>query len=892
MMNIKTNLLKNLIAATVMVFTVGVASALAETIEEKINLLPLNQKDWINKTCSKALGPNLWSSCIERELKAFYTGIPKLEEFNDEDKNWLLNTCSEDLGPNLYKSCLVREIAALKSGIPKLEEISKSNKEWINRTCSKILGPNLYKSCVSRELGAINHKILDSKKSKNLEAQDNEEELQLKKIIKSNLPICAKNKKIEKWDNCIGIHEFWAGNQHAGDYKGEWKDGKLNGSGIFIFNNGDRIAGVWRDNQIIKGGKEDLKVVNSIIASLMDAGNLYKDSEKTQLVSDSKKIEIDKKNGVQEIKKDLPACIVSANSTEEEQLWNSDNRPRIWNNCFATRIFSNGDIYIGEFKNGDFDGQGNITSKLYDYVGEWKEHKRNGYGTSSLGNTFKYIGEHKDGKFDGQGTLTNFYGDTYVGEWKNGQKNGQGTLSLVNRDKYVGEWKNNEMTGQGTYMFADGRKYVGEFKDGNKNGKGIFVQVDGRSTEGIWKNDKLIREVKVNLENKDLSQAKNSSNKNNEGEFLKIAEERKKFEEEKRNREQARNTYRINLQISNTQPNSDGDFVINIKTGADTASLKINGEEFGGQADGNYTIKKVARAGQETKFTIVAKDTNGNTDSKTIAVSRQVTASSQVKYAELNPALVKTQPTKDAVAIIIGIQNYKRVPKAEFASNDAQAFYDYAIRALGVKPENIKLLVDEQADEVEILSAFQNWLPVKVRKQKTDVYVYYSGHGLPSEDGNSLYILPHGADKQYIAKTAINQQEVVAALQASQPKSVTMFIDACYSGQIRTGENLIASARPISIKSNAQLFPAEFTVITASQSDQIASSSAELKHGIFSYYLMKGMEGDADENKDNKITVGEMQSYLQDMVGRKAMSVNRKQSPQLTGDANGVLVGK
>jgi osmotically-inducible protein OsmY len=404
----------------------------------------------------------------------------------------------------------------------------------------------------------------------------------------------------------------------------------------------------------------------------------------------------------------------------------------------------------------------------------------------------------------------------------------------------------------------------------------------------------LIEERNNNLDK--LASIKNKDIENERQQLVveqsKLEDERKKFEKEKRNKELARNIQRINLQVTNTQPNSEGDFVINIQTGTDTASLKINGEELGGRVDGNYAIKKVARAGQETKFTIVARDINGNTDSKTIAVTRQVTASNTIKYAELNPALVKTQPSKDAVAIIIGIQNYKRVPKAEYANNDAQAFYDYAIRALGVKPENIKLLVDEQADEVEILSAFQNWLPVKVRKQKTDVYVYYSGHGLPSDDGNSLYILPHGADRQFIAKTAINQQEVVAALQAAQPKSVTMFMDACYSGQIRTGENLIASARPVSIKSNAQLFPAEFTVITASQSDQIASSSADFKHGIFSYYLMKGMEGDADENKDNKITVGEMQSYLQDMVGRKAMSVNRKQIPQLTGDSNKVLVGK
>ena len=52
------------------------------------------------------------------------------------------------------------------------------------------------------------------------------------------------------------------------------------------------------------------------------------------------------------------------------------------------------------------------------------------------------------------------------------------------------------------------------------------------------------------------------------------------------------------------------------------------------------------------------------------------------------------------------------------------------------------------------------------------------------------------------------------------------------------------------------------------------------------------MEGDADENKDGKITVGEMQSYLADMVAKQAMTMNRKQVLQLTGDANRVLVGR
>ncbi len=82
------------------------------------------------------------------------------------------------------------------------------------------------------------------------------------------------------------------------------------------------------------------------------------------------------------------------------------------------------------------------------------------------------------------------------------------------------------------------------------------------------------------------------------------------------------------------------------------------------------------------------------------------------------------------------------------------------------------------------------------------------------------------------------------------------------------------------------------TVITASQADQISSSSPDLKLGVFSYYLMRGMEGDADANKDGRITAGEMQAYLAETVPRQAGMQNRVQQPQLIGDVNRVLVGR
>ena len=348
---------------------------------------------------------------------------------------------------------------------------------------------------------------------------------------------------------------------------------------------------------------------------------------------------------------------------------------------------------------------------------------------------------------------------------------------------------------------------------------------------------------------------------------------------------------RLSIQATATKPDVAGDFVINIQTSADTASLTIDDEEQGANKTGVYTVRRVARVGATNIITISAKDIYGNTDAKTISVARQA-VDSRPAFARLTPEKIKPQPSRDAVAIIIGIQNYKLIPKAEYANQDAQDFYDYASRALGINQENIKLLLDDEADVSGIFKAFQNWLPLKVRKGKTDVYVFYSGHGLPSADGKSLYFLPVGADKDIIAKTAISQKEIVDALKSAQPKSVTMFIDSCYSGQIRTGETLLASARPVVIKVDEAAYPPEFTVITASASDQIASSSPDLKHGIFSYYLMKGLEGEADENKDGTITIGKLQSYLAERVPRFAMTMSRKQEPQLVGDSARVLVSK
>jgi len=128
----------------------------------------------------------------------------------------------------------------------------------------------------------------------------------------------------------------------------------------------------------------------------------------------------------------------------------------------------------------------------------------------------------------------------------------------------------------------------------------------------------------VSAGNTDAQNAQQKAAQNQlEEDRQRLAQERAKLEAEKAQREQAKLASRISVQASASQPNADGEFVINIQTSADTASLKIEDEEQGANRSGVYSVRRVARVGITNNITITAKDIYGNTDTKTIPVARQ-----------------------------------------------------------------------------------------------------------------------------------------------------------------------------------------------------------------------------------------------------------------------------
>ncbi len=261
------------------------------------------------------------------------------------------------------------------------------------------------------------------------------------------------------------------------------------------------------------------------------------------------------------------------------------------------------------------------------------------------------------------------------------------------------------------------------------------------------------------------------------------------------------------------------------------------------------------------------------------------------KLEPLNPSKIRSKSSNDKVALIIGIENYLESPNAKYANLDAKYFFDYARKGFGVKKQNINLLVDEDATFVKTNKALTKWLRSKIKSGQSDLIIFFAGHGLASNDGKELYLLPQDSDPDLLSRTALSRTELFQEIVGLNPNSVTMFLDTCYSGVSRDEKMLLASARPIRIVSNEeQDVPDNFTIFSASQLDQISSGIKEAKHGIFSYYLMKGLEGYADANKDKNITNGELLAYMDENVSQKASELGRQQNPSLAGDPNKVLM--
>jgi hypothetical protein len=321
--------------------------------------------------------------------------------------------------------------------------------------------------------------------------------------------------------------------------------------------------------------------------------------------------------------------------------------------------------------------------------------------------------------------------------------------------------------------------------------------------------------------------------------------------------------------------------------GISKLEILVNNQPMGLRNQGDVQIKPKDRKRiefsekvrlQEGKNTIavVVEGTEGLTTQKTLSV-----------------LLVKKR--EEVYAVVIGINKYKNLPSLKYATNDAREFYRYLTEVNKIPKDHIWLFMDEEATLDKIRSTLATSLRRSAGKDDT-VIIFLAGHGAtekdatsPDGDGLEKYILPHNADPKDLYTTALPMGEIARIFQRINSERLVFISDTCYSGA--------SGGRTIPVVGTRMNVSGAFlerlsqgkgrVILTASDANEVSTEKDELKHGVFTYYLLEGLRGKADFDKDGVVTVDEVYRYVTIKVPQ---ATGQDQHPVKKGEVTGEIV--
>jgi len=249
------------------------------------------------------------------------------------------------------------------------------------------------------------------------------------------------------------------------------------------------------------------------------------------------------------------------------------------------------------------------------------------------------------------------------------------------------------------------------------------------------------------------------------------------------------------------------------------------------------------------------------------------------------------------VAVLIANRTYSRqgIPEVEYAHNDMAAVKKYVIRTMGFDPENIIEEKDATKGTLETLFGTRerpegkifNW----VKPKESRLFIYYVGHGAPGQESGEAYFVPSDADPDYIDTTGYSVGQFYANLKKIPARELIVVLDTCFSGQTPKGL-LFKRVSPAMLKVVQPESSMDRGVVMASaRADQLSTWYEAKGHSLFTYFFIKGLTGEADSNKDKKVSAAEMEAYLAENVPFMARKISgRNQQPMVEGNKDLILV--
>ena len=242
----------------------------------------------------------------------------------------------------------------------------------------------------------------------------------------------------------------------------------------------------------------------------------------------------------------------------------------------------------------------------------------------------------------------------------------------------------------------------------------------------------------------------------------------------------------------------------------------------------------------------------------------------------------KTPKADNQWALIVGISKYPgQIQSLNFPRDDARSIKDLLITAAGFSEDHIRLLTDDGAGDLKatkqnILAAVDTYLAPRVQPGH-EVIVFFAGHGIAQGLGQQAksYFLPVDVDaqsKELLERSAVDLEDFARRLSALKASQFSIFIDACredpFPGRGIKGNTMTdVMSRGLRIthgdSTTAQAAPVTSIVFYACQVGERAYEDPELKHGVFTYYILSGIREIANR-PDGRVDAGQLANFLRD----------------------------
>lgn len=241
---------------------------------------------------------------------------------------------------------------------------------------------------------------------------------------------------------------------------------------------------------------------------------------------------------------------------------------------------------------------------------------------------------------------------------------------------------------------------------------------------------------------------------------------------------------------------------------------------------------------------------------------------------------ITEQKNDDTFVVIIANSRYDKVANVDNAENDGKIFAEYCNKVLGIPELHIRshynTTYGDLLDAIEDIKSIAN-----AKHGRLNIIFYYAGHGIPNEETKSGYILPVDADGKQM-RVCYPLNELYTELGNLQADNTVVFLDACFSGTTRSGNEMLISARSVAIDVDTEEIEGKVVVFSAAAGNQTALGYTEQNHGMFTYFLLKKLK-----ETEGSVDLGTLADYLSENVALESQLKNRKRQTPSVFTGNG-----